>query len=291
MKRIAFVVVFIFDLSACQTNTPAPMPTKAPIPTILPTETPTPAPTDTPTSTETLIPTSTKTPNPTSTFISTPGLGVTQVSAQDGMVMVYVPAGDFSMGNPAILFMDNGPMHVVYLDAYWIDRTEVMERMDALCVQAGTCQPPWTPGSYTCSSYYGTSQYADFPVIYMNWNDAQSYCGWVGQMLLNGGELEGIRLLGRKTVEWMLQNHLPAGVHPMGEPANGFGLGGAALLHPGLSHRPGSAGRFGWGGAANTEWWIDPVEELQCLIMLQYMPCFTIPVVEDFTGLANQVLE
>ena len=112
-----------------------------------------------------------------------------------------------------------------------------------------------------------------------------------GQMLLNGGELEGVRLLGRKTVEWMLQNHLPAGVHPMGELGNGFGLGGAVLLHPGLSHRPGSPGRFGWGGAANTEWWIDPVEQLNCLIMLQYMPCFTIPIVEDFAQLAYQALE
>ena len=112
-----------------------------------------------------------------------------------------------------------------------------------------------------------------------------------GQMLLNGGELEGVRLLGRKTVEWMLQNHLPEGIHPMGELANGFGLGGAVLLHPGLSHRPGEPGRFGWGGAANTEWWIDPAEQLQCLIMLQYMPCFTIPIVEDFAQLAYQALE
>ncbi len=112
-----------------------------------------------------------------------------------------------------------------------------------------------------------------------------------GQMLLNGGELQGVRLLGRKTVEWMLQNHLPAGIHPMGELANGFGLGGAVLLHPGLSHRPGSPGKFGWGGAANTEWWIDPAEQLQCLIMLQYMPCFTIPIVEDFAQLAYQALE
>ena len=111
-----------------------------------------------------------------------------------------------------------------------------------------------------------------------------------GQMLLNGGELDGVRLLGRKTVEWMLQNHLPEGVHPMGELANGFGLGGAVLLHPGLSHRPGSPGRFGWGGAANTEWWIDPAEQLNCLIMLQYMPCFTIPIVEDFAQLAYQAL-
>jgi len=112
-----------------------------------------------------------------------------------------------------------------------------------------------------------------------------------GQMLLNGGELEGVRLLGRKTVEWMLQNHLPEGIHPMGDLSSGFGLGGAVLLHPGLSHRPGSPGKFGWGGAANTEWWIDPVEQLQCLIMLQYMPCFTIPIVEDFAQLAYQALE
>ena len=112
-----------------------------------------------------------------------------------------------------------------------------------------------------------------------------------GQMLLNGGELDGTRILGRKTVEWMLQNHLPPGVLPMNEPANGFGLGGAVLLHPGLSHRPGSVGRFGWGGAANTKWWIDPVEQMQCLLMLQYMPCFTIPVVEDFAQLAYQALE
>jgi len=112
-----------------------------------------------------------------------------------------------------------------------------------------------------------------------------------GQMLLNGGELDGVRLLGRKTVEWMVQNHLPDGVHPMGEPCNGFGLGGAVLLHPGLSHRPGSIGKFGWGGAANTEWWIDPAEGLQCIVMLQYFPCFTIPIVEDFAQLAYQALE
>jgi CubicO group peptidase (beta-lactamase class C family) len=112
-----------------------------------------------------------------------------------------------------------------------------------------------------------------------------------GQMLLNGGEIEGKRLLGRKTVEWMMQNHLPAGMHPHNEAWNGFGLGGAVLINPGLSPRPGSAGKFGWGGAANTEWWIDPAEELQCLLMLQYMPGFTIPIVEDFNQLVYAALE
>jgi CubicO group peptidase (beta-lactamase class C family) len=112
-----------------------------------------------------------------------------------------------------------------------------------------------------------------------------------GQMMLNGGQLDGVRLLGRKTVEWMMHNHLPVSVYTWDDPAIGFGLGGAVLLRPGLSHRPGSVGKFGWGGAANTEWWIDPVEELQCLIMLQYMPAFTIPIVEDFAQLAYQALE
>lgn len=112
-----------------------------------------------------------------------------------------------------------------------------------------------------------------------------------GQMLLNIGQLDGNRLLGRKMVEWMMQNHLPDGIHPMDEPWNGFGLGGAVLINPGLSHRPGSIGKFSWGGAANTEWWIDPVEELQCLLMLQYMPAFTIPIVEDFAQLVYQALE
>jgi CubicO group peptidase (beta-lactamase class C family) len=111
-----------------------------------------------------------------------------------------------------------------------------------------------------------------------------------GQMLLNQGELEGTHLLGRKTVEWMLQNHLPEGVRH-DNPANGFGLGGSVLLHPGLSHQPGSVGKFGWGGAANTEFWIDPVEQLLCLLMVQYMPGFTIPIVEDFAMGAYQALE
>jgi len=111
-----------------------------------------------------------------------------------------------------------------------------------------------------------------------------------GQMLLNQGELEGVRLLGRKTVEWMLQNHLPDGITANGNPALGFGLGGSVLLKPGLLHQPGSVGRFGWGGAANTEWWIDPQEQLLCLFMTQYMPGFTIPIVEDFGQLTYQAL-
>jgi CubicO group peptidase (beta-lactamase class C family) len=114
-----------------------------------------------------------------------------------------------------------------------------------------------------------------------------------GQMLLNQGALDGVRLLGRKTVEWMMQNHLPDDLRQDSDQmgGNGFGLGGAVLLDPGWSQRPGSAGKFGWGGAANTEWWIDPAEQLQCLLMTQYFPGFTIPIVEDFAQTVYQALE
>jgi len=114
-----------------------------------------------------------------------------------------------------------------------------------------------------------------------------------GQMLLNQGALDGVRLLGRKTVEWMMQNHLPNGLRQDadGMGGNGFGLGGAVLLAPGWSHRPGSAGKFGWGGAANTEWWIDPAEQMQCLLMTQYIPGFTLPIIEDFAQTVYQALE
>lgn len=111
-----------------------------------------------------------------------------------------------------------------------------------------------------------------------------------GQMLLNQGEFNGVRLLGRKTVEWMLQNHLPEGLHPFDNPAEGFGLGGSVLLHPGLSHQIGSPGCFGWGGAANTRFWIDPAEELLCLLMTQFMPAWALPIVEDFGMAVYQAL-
>ena len=110
-------------------------------------------------------------------------------------------------------------------------------------------------------------------------------------MMLNAGELDGIRLLGRKTVAWMLQNRLPQGVYPFDEAWNGMGLGGSVMINPGVSPEPGSVGKYGWSGAANTNWWMDPSEELQGILMLQYMPAFTVPITNDFAMLAYQALE
>jgi CubicO group peptidase (beta-lactamase class C family) len=110
------------------------------------------------------------------------------------------------------------------------------------------------------------------------------------QMLLNKGALGEERLLSRKTVELMTTNHLPDGIRCFDNPAEGFGLGGSIITDLGKSQLLGSVGNFGWGGAANTNFWIDPKEELLGILMLQYMPSDTWPVVTDFRNLTYQAL-
>lgn len=96
------------------------------------------------------------------------------------------------------------------------------------------------------------------------------------QLLANGGELNGSRVVGRKTLELMHANRLPAGMLPweiMGVPTPGFGfgLGSRVLLDVGASQNAGSVGEFGWAGAATTYYWVDPAEDLVGVFMTQYM--------------------
>jgi len=116
-----------------------------------------------------------------------------QISDKDGMIQVYVPAGEFLMGSAdsdSLASSDEKPQHTVYLDAFWIDKTEVTNAMYALCVTAEACQPPGDTRSYTRDNYYGNSQYADYPVINVSWNDAQAYCQWAGRQLPTEAEWE-----------------------------------------------------------------------------------------------------
>jgi len=97
------------------------------------------------------------------------------------------------------------------------------------------------------------------------------------QMLLNGGELDGHRVLKRETVQLMLQNHVPAAALPvMMDPAwtkgtYGFGYGGAVRLDADTSS-PGSPGMFRWAGYGTTFFWIDPKADLVAMVWSQYMP-------------------
>jgi len=87
------------------------------------------------------------------------------------------------------------------------------------------------------------------------------------QMLLNRGRLDGVRLLGRKTVELMTADHLGRIDGPT--PGYGFGLGFAVHREAGVSGSPGTVGEYLWSGLAGTAFWIDPKEELIGVWMMQ----------------------
>jgi len=102
------------------------------------------------------------------------------------------------------------------------------------------------------------------------------------QMLCNGGTFEGQRIIGRKTLELMHANRIPAALLPLeigGLPlmGYGFGLGSRVLLDVAASAAPGSAGEFGWAGAAKTYFWVDPKEEVVAVFMAQSLMSFDVP--------------
>jgi CubicO group peptidase (beta-lactamase class C family) len=119
-------------------------------------------------------------------------------------------------------------------------------------------------------------------------------------MLRREGELDGVRLLSPRTVRFMTQNHLPgnADLTRFGRPlfsettfdGVGFGLLGSVTLDPVAAKVPGSRGEFGWGGAASTFFWVDPVEDITCVFMTQLLPSNTHPIRSQLKQLVHQAL-
>ncbi len=110
------------------------------------------------------------------------------------------------------------------------------------------------------------------------------------QMLVNGGELNGTRFLGPKTVELMHQDHLPPGHPPLDVNNRAFGLGVSVVRNLGETKQLASVGEFGWGGAACTQVWIDPVEQMVTMIMLQLRPREKFALMDKFKQTAYQAI-
>lgn len=116
-----------------------------------------------------------------------PGAGTIRVSDIDGMEMVFIPAGHFEMGSvngDARADEDEKPLHTVYLNGYWIDRTEITNSMYVKCITAGICTTP------AQSKFYLQAEYAEHPVIGVSWDQANAYCGWASRRLPTEAEWE-----------------------------------------------------------------------------------------------------
>lgn len=157
------------------------------------------------------------TPPPSNVPFATPtaaglAIGSTFVGS-DGGTMLYVPAGDFTMGSTdqqvadytqqeeqantdprtiAVVqkYLGEKPQHLVYLDAFWMDKFNVTNELYKKCLDAGKCSAPVPLSSNYKNTYFGDSQFDNYPVIWVSWDDAKSYCAWAGERLPTEAEWE-----------------------------------------------------------------------------------------------------
>jgi formylglycine-generating enzyme required for sulfatase activity len=199
---VVLVVVLAIAVMARQPSSVALAPTSTTVASASPTAVPTSAPTSMTAASRppTAVPTATPliivvtaTPIPTPTATVTPRYTPTPYAGEErvigGAPMVFVPAGDFIMGS-SIGDSDEQPVHTVYLDAFWIDKYEVTNAQYKRCVDAGKCSMPLSTQSETRRTYYGDPSYENYPVVAVSWNDAKTFCEWVGKRLPTEAEWE-----------------------------------------------------------------------------------------------------
>jgi CubicO group peptidase (beta-lactamase class C family) len=167
----------------------------------------------------------------------------------------------------------------------------------------GACYNAAPGGKKTLQDDAATSPYFNAPKLLSGGgglvSTAADYLRFAN-MLLNGGEWDGARILAPKTVRLMASNHLPGGGDLtqmsrslFSESTNagvGFGLGVAVVFDPAATLIPCSKGEFYWGGAASTAFWVDPVEEVTAVFMTQLIPSSTYPVRRELRTLVYAAL-
>ncbi len=129
--------------------------------------------------------------------------------------------------------------------------------------QGGALSQPWSANSYTFDQDYKGGSLGLLSTATDYWRFAQA--------MLNGGVLDGQRILGSGTVDFMARNHLTPQQRQTFSPALGFGLGFATIEDPAGAGYPSNSGNFYWSGAAATNFWIDPTEEIVVVAMTQHM--------------------
>jgi formylglycine-generating enzyme required for sulfatase activity len=171
-RILAAVLGFGLFATGCQ---PQPVPVSTDVPTV------------------TTVPTSTS--EPTQTPIPSPTPLPERIHDAHGVEMILIPAGDFTMGSDEG-FPDEKPVHIVYVDAFYIDKLEVTNAQYKECVDAGACRPPRRVDC--CSnlplvvwpSYYDNPEYDNYPVTWLDWYDGDDFCAWRGARLATEAEWE-----------------------------------------------------------------------------------------------------
>lgn len=170
--------------------------------------------------------------------------------------------------------------------AFWVPKNKASRLAGSYQLNAaGKLEPSRRLGDPTAKPAF----FSGSGGLYSTQADYLRFC----QMLLNGGELDGKRLLSPRTVDYMMQNHVPPGVMPPqgpnGRTGYGFGIGGAVLVDPVAYETLASKGEYSWGGAAGTYFWVDRKEDLTAVFLIQRPP-FAHPPTKKFKVMVYQAL-